>query len=70
MALNEIDSAMKFKADDLSGKADDLSGKDVQNLLSEHMDRMADHSPPESRYVLDVKYLQPPEITLTLRQAQ
>ncbi len=53
MGLNEIDSAMKFKADD-------LSGKDVQNLLSEHMDR---HSPPESRHVLDVKSLQQPEIT-------
>jgi len=47
---------MKFIVDDLTGGA-------IQGLLAEHQDRMADHSPPESRHVLDVAGLKQPEIT-------
>jgi len=40
-----------------------LDHPDVINLLSEHQDRMAEHSPEKSRHVLDVKALQGVGIT-------
>ncbi|MCX7553600.1 GNAT family N-acetyltransferase [Marinicella sp. S1101] len=44
-------------------KRDDVTGLKVIQLLQEHQDRMADHSPPESRHVLDVKALQQDNIS-------
>ncbi len=45
-------------------KIDDLSGLAIQALLSDHQERMAENSPPESRHVLDLNALQQSEITL------
>ncbi|WP_223789150.1 GNAT family N-acetyltransferase [Marinicella meishanensis] len=42
---------------------DGLDHPQVRALLQEHQDRMADHSPPESRHVLDVDGLKQPAIT-------
>ena len=44
-------------------KIDNLSSLQVTSLLTEHQERMADNSPPESRHVLDVEALLQPEIT-------
>ncbi len=44
-------------------RSNNLTDPLVQQLLAEHQDRMADHSPPESRHVLDVDALRKPEIT-------
>lgn len=44
-------------------KLNGLDHPHVLALLQEHQDRMADHSPPESRHVLDVDGLKQPEIT-------
>ncbi len=54
MILTE--ASMKIKVGGLGHPA-------VLALLNEHQDRMAEHSPPESRHVLDVEALQQPEIT-------
>jgi putative acetyltransferase len=40
-----------------------LSHPAVIKLLSEHQERMAENSPPESRHVLNLQALQQPEIT-------
>lgn len=42
---------------------DDLSGKKVADLLREHLDGMAQHSPPESIHALDLAALKQPGIT-------
>jgi putative acetyltransferase len=42
---------------------DDLSGQDVAQLLDEHLQSMAKHSPPESRHALNLDGLRKPEIT-------
>lgn len=44
-------------------KVDDLTGPEVAQLLQEHLDEMAQYSPPESRHALDLSGLQKPEIT-------
>ena len=45
-------------------KIDDLTGSDVAELLSEHIQSMKLHSPPESKHALDLEALRKPEITL------
>jgi putative acetyltransferase len=42
---------------------DDLSGAAVAALLREHLDGMAQHSPPESIHALDLSALRQPDIT-------
>ena len=44
-------------------KIDDLTGPEVAELLREHLQAMALHSPPESRHALDLEALRKPEIT-------
>jgi putative acetyltransferase len=44
-------------------KIDDLSGEEIADLLREHLQDMAEHSPPESIHALDLERLQKPEIT-------
>lgn len=44
-------------------KVDDLSGAEVANLISEHLNNMALHSPPESIHALALESLRQPEIT-------
>jgi putative acetyltransferase len=44
-------------------RIDDLSGQQVAQLLSEHLQGMALHSPPESIHALDLDALSKPEIT-------
>ncbi|MFT8323084.1 MAG: GNAT family N-acetyltransferase [Bacillus sp. (in: firmicutes)] len=44
-------------------KKDDLTGPEVIELLMDHLQSMAVHSPPESRHALDVEGLRKPEIT-------
>ena len=44
-------------------RIDDLSGQQVAQLLSEHLQGMALHSPPESIHALDLDALRKPEIT-------
>ncbi|KFN03306.1 GNAT family N-acetyltransferase [Bacillus clarus] len=44
-------------------KIDDLTNSDVKNLLMDHLQSMALHSPPESRHALDLEGLRKPEIT-------
>jgi putative acetyltransferase len=44
-------------------RIDDLSGPQVQRLLREHLDGMAQHSPPESIHALDLDGLRQPAIT-------
>ncbi|WP_099020049.1 GNAT family N-acetyltransferase [Marinicella litoralis] len=41
----------------------DLHHQDVRQLLEEHQSRMAEHSPLESRHVLNIQALQRPEIS-------
>lgn len=51
-------------------RIDDLSGSDVAELLSEHLQSMRLHSPPESKHALDLEALRKPEITFwTAREA-
>lgn len=45
-------------------KLEDLSGPEVAELIGEHLQGMALHSPPESRHALNLEGLQKPEITL------
>ncbi len=44
-------------------KIDDLSGAEIYELLQEHLQSMALHSPPESVHALDIAALRKPEIT-------
>jgi putative acetyltransferase len=44
-------------------KLDDLTGSEVANLLREHLQSMAMHSPPESIHALNLEGLKKPEIT-------
>lgn len=50
-------------------RIDDLSGTDVRELLREHLDNMAELSPPESVHALDIGGLLRPGVTFwTVRQ--
>lgn len=44
-------------------KIDELYGAEIAQLLQEHLDDMARHSPPESIHALDLGALRQPEIT-------
>ena len=44
-------------------KVDDLTGSEIAELLREHLQNMAQHSPPESIHALDLEALRTPEIT-------
>lgn len=44
-------------------KVDDLRGPEIHQLLREHLQSMALHSPPESIHALDIDALRQPEIT-------
>lgn len=45
-------------------RLDDLTGGDINILLNDHQNKMAEHSPPESRHVLNIHALKQPEITV------
>jgi putative acetyltransferase len=42
---------------------DNLRGPEIHALLQEHLDDMAQHSPPESVHALDIEALRHPDIT-------
>jgi len=44
-------------------KRDDLTGAEIQQLLAEHLQCMAETSPPESRHALNLDGLRQPDIT-------
>ena len=44
-------------------RIDDLHGPEIHQLLLEHLQNMALHSPPESVHALDIERLRQPEIT-------
>jgi len=44
-------------------RVDDLTGYEIANLLQEHLQDMARHSPPESIHALDLESLRSPDIT-------
>ena len=44
-------------------RVDDLSRPEIYQLLQEHLQSMALHSPPESIHALDIEALRQPEIT-------
>src|SRR5262245_3934460 len=44
-------------------KIDDLSGAEIAQLLREHLENMAENSPPESRHALNLEQLRQPGIT-------
>src|SRR3989449_7041608 len=44
-------------------KIDDLSGPEIAELLREHLENMAENSPPESRHALTLEQLRQPGIT-------
>ena len=44
-------------------RVDDLKGPEIVQLLYEHLQSMALHSPPESIHALDVEALRKPEVT-------
>lgn len=44
-------------------RVDDLRGPEIHQLLREHLQSMALHSPPESVHALDIEAQQQPEIT-------
>ena len=44
-------------------RIDDLRGPEIAALLGEHLECMAQVSPPESRHALDLERLRQPEIT-------
>ncbi len=44
-------------------RTDDLSGPEVAALLQEHLESVAQHSPPESVHALDFDALRAPEVT-------
>ena len=45
-------------------RQDDLSGEDVRTLLAIHLAGMADNTPPEHVFALDLSGLQTPDITV------
>lgn len=47
----------------LNIKIDDLTGPEVAALIGEHLQNMAQHSPPESIHALNLDRLRKPEIT-------
>ena len=44
-------------------RIDDLTGSAIAELLREHLENMAENSPPESRHALNLEQLRRPEIT-------
>ncbi len=44
-------------------RLDDLSGSEIQNLLREHLEFAALHSPPESIHALDLEGLRRPNVS-------
>ena len=44
-------------------RLDDLQSKEVQQLLQDHLDEMALHSPPESVHALDLDALRQPDVS-------
>jgi putative acetyltransferase len=44
-------------------KLDDLAGPEIAELLREHLENMAQNSPPESMHALNLEELRKPEIT-------
>src|SRR5437016_5049427 len=44
-------------------KIDDLSGPEIAELLIEHLECLAEVSPPESRHALNLEELRKPDIT-------
>lgn len=44
-------------------RVDDLTGSEIAALLRQHLQDMAQHSPPESIHALDLEALHSPEIT-------
>lgn len=44
-------------------RVDDLRGSEIAALLQEHLDSMAEHSPPESTHALDLDALRAPQVT-------
>ena len=44
-------------------RIDDLHGPQIHQLLMEHLQNMALHSPPESEHALDIEALRQPQIT-------
>src|SRR5712671_5239590 len=44
-------------------KIDDLTGPEIAELLREHLENMAQNSPPESRHALSLDELRKPDIT-------
>ena len=44
-------------------RVDDLSGPEIAELLTEHLRRLAEVSPPESRHALNLDELRKPDIT-------
>ncbi len=44
-------------------RLDDLTSPKIAKLLSEHLEDMARHSPPESIHALDIEQLRRPEVT-------
>lgn len=45
-------------------RADDLAGPAIAALLREHLDGVAEHSPPESIHALDLDGLRGPDVTV------
>lgn len=48
---------------DLKIRVDDLSGPEIASLLSEHLQSLAEVSPPESRHALNLAELRQPDVT-------
>ena len=44
-------------------REDDLQGESILGLLREHLEDMAEHSPPESVHALDSEALRAPDVT-------
>lgn len=44
-------------------KIDDLSGPEIAELLTEHLQHLAQTSPPESKHALNINELRQPDIT-------
>ena len=49
--------------DHMDIRVDDLNGPEIAQLLHEHLQSMALHSPPESVHALDLQALRKPDIT-------
>ena len=44
-------------------RIDDLTGTEIAELVREHLENMAENSPPESRHALTLEQLRQPDIT-------